>query len=83
MTSEALAKARKTLAAVTHGLSPHRRPFASRLEDAIRAITRDEIERAAAPLVTPNAYPLAECADHPGETEWPDSGCAKCREESA
>lgn len=26
-------------------------------------------------------YQHAECADHPGEIEYPDSGCAKCRAE--
>ena len=29
----------------------------------------------------PSFYPLAACAEHPGEIEYPDSGCAKCREE--
>jgi hypothetical protein len=26
-------------------------------------------------------YVHAGCADHPGEIEWPDSGCAECRAE--
>ena len=33
---------------------------------------------------TPEApYVYAECADHPGEIEYPDSGCAKCRDETS